>query len=272
MSFVSVRQERRWRRHPDGTAFAISALVHALLLGLFFLSLFGPAPPPKPTGANLSVFKIGTAPAAGTQKADKPARPAKQKQKRAKPSKRPKAEMPSQSDRQDQSDKPTIAIGEANIAPPPAAAQQQDQNGEDEVHADQQLAFDDNVDLAFGINASGTATGDDPGLRAAISVAIAAQIRACWTPPTNITAPTLNSAERRIISATFSEDGALAAIPTVYLVAPDQQSRPDTPTSAESAAINALERCSPIKLPGPLYSYWKEVQIELAPKAPDPDL
>ncbi|WP_086740796.1 hypothetical protein [Erythrobacter colymbi] len=80
------------------------------------------------------------------------------------------------------------------------------------------------------------------------------------------------TADRRILVATFSPAAKLATIPTVYVVHDDHQTEVSEPDVIESAAIAALERCAPIKLPSPLYSYRQQVELEHFPKSPMPEL
>lgn len=268
MSYVSVREERRWRRHPDGTAALASGFIHVLIFALFLWSIMQPAPPPRAQGSTLSVFNIGKDPANGSTKAANIAKAAQQTRKRPKASDKPKADKASESDGEDKPKKPTLAIAAGETAPPPAATQEQNEPGEDDQSAEEQLALDQTGELAFGVRATGNAGAGDPGLAGAISAAIANQIRACWTPPTNLGTETATTTDRRVIVATFGADGALSSVPTLYVVKGDQQSEVAEPDAIEEAAIAALERCAPIKLPLPLYPYWQQVELELFPKAP----
>jgi colicin import membrane protein len=126
--------------------------------------------------------------------------------------------------------------------------------------------------MTLGVRATGNGASRDAALAGAISAAIANQIRACWSPPKTLGDDVSLTADRRILVATFSPNGELSTIPTVYVVHDDHQTEVSEPDMIESAAIAALERCAPIKLPSPLYSYWQQVELELFPKSPMPEL
>lgn len=126
--------------------------------------------------------------------------------------------------------------------------------------------------MSLGVRATGNGGSRDAALAGAISSAIANQIRACWQPPVNLGDDIDATADRRILVATFAPDGALSTIPTVYVVKDDFQTEVTEPDLIEEAAIAALERCAPIKLPSTLYPYWQQVELELFPKASQPEI
>lgn len=271
MPYAIVGQSHSWRRHPEGTAASAAIAVHAAVAAFLLISFMGAAPPPRPHGTSLVAFNIGADAASGSLEATQISEPTKQEKQRAAAgnaeTKSSKAAVST-----DVTDRPPVTIENDNPAPAPTIAEQGALDaGEDARSTEPQMAVQTG-EMTLGVRATGNAGASDAALAGAISAAIANQIRACWQPPVNLGDDIDATANRRILVATFAPDGALSTNPTVYVVHDDFQSEVTEPDVIEEAAIAALERCAPIKLPSTLYPYWQQVELELFPKTSKPEI
>lgn len=271
MPYAIVGQSRNWRRHPEGTAASAAITVHAAIAAFLLISFMGDAPPPRPHGTSLVAFNIGADAASGSLEATQISEPTKQeKQRAAAGNAETKSSEAAVSN--DVTDRPPVTFENHNPAPAPAIAEQGALDaGEDARSTEPQMAVQTG-EMTLGVRATGNAGASDAALAGAISAAIANQIRACWQPPVTLGDDIDATADRRILVATFAPDGALSTNPTVYVVHDDFQSEVTEPDVIEEAAIAALERCAPIKLPSTLYPYWQQVELELFPKTSEPEI
>lgn len=101
----------------------------------------------------------------------------------------------------------------------------------------------------------GTATKLSMSERAGIDNAVRDQVSQCWSPPVGGVA-----GENMIVRVKFTlnEDGSLSGQPSV-----DQMG---ASRAAADAALRAVRRCSPLKLPAEAYDYWRSVDIRFDPK------
>lgn len=122
--------------------------------------------------------------------------------------------------------------------------------------------------LALGAKTHGTGGGLDGDLAAAIGNAIATQIKACWD------APRINLPDDLSIQMTvsFHRDGSVYGEPALTRLSGDQQILVDDPGPFELAAVEAVKRCAPIKLPPNLYAYWSSVDVQIFSSVTPEDL
>ena len=256
-----------WRKRLHGAA--LSGCLHIAVIALALWRPIFDAPPPRPQGARLIVVQLGETAAAGSpdsQTIDQAALQRKKRQQREGLEDNPDTDKPDP----DARPVPRLAVADdPNRAAPPPSAAQGSPDPENSDAADQAVPLDDGA-IAMGVRSSGTAGGPDAILAGAISAAIVNQIRACWAQPTGSLPTTPKPLERRLIVATFSEDGSLSSNPTLYVMKNDQQSEVTEPDDIEQSAIDALVRCAPIKLPPALYAYWQQIEVELFPAMPKP--
>lgn len=113
--------------------------------------------------------------------------------------------------------------------------------------------------LAIGAKSRGLAQGLDPRLAETVGQAIATQVRACWTAPAGGVAQGASST----VQVRFSPDGQIEGQPQVLRVENEQEKPVTAPNALEVAALEALKRCAPIRLPAAIYAYWREVDVQL---------
>ncbi len=113
--------------------------------------------------------------------------------------------------------------------------------------------------LALGAKVRGDVGAIDGDLAAAIGVSVATRIRTCWDAPTSGVPDTLAIT----MSATFDEAGALVGTPQISRLVDETYITVSEPDPYEQAAIDAVERCSPLQLPPHLFAYWQRVDIEI---------
>lgn len=101
----------------------------------------------------------------------------------------------------------------------------------------------------------GTATKLSMSEKKGVQDAIIEQVSQCWSPP--VGAPV---GESMIVHVKFTlnADGSLSGGPTV-----DSN---DSSRAAADAAMRAVRRCAPLKLPAESYDYWRQVDIRFDPK------
>lgn len=113
--------------------------------------------------------------------------------------------------------------------------------------------------LAIGAKSRGLAQGLDPRLAETVGQAIATQVRACWTAP----AGGVTQGASSTVQVRFSPDGQIEGQPQVLRVENEQEQPVTAPNALEVAALEALKRCAPIRLPAAIYAYWREVDVQL---------
>src|SRR3546814_566648 len=96
-------------------------------------------------------------------------------------------------------------------------------------------------------------------LAAAVGNAIATQIKACWDAP-RINLPDDLSI---LMTVSFTRDGHVNGEPSLTRVSGEEQLVIADPGPFEMAAIEAVKRCAPIKLPPRLYAYWSAVDVQI---------
>ena len=85
------------------------------------------------------------------------------------------------------------------------------------------------------------------------------QISACWSPPVGAT----NAADLRVTMMIWlNRDGSLSRAPQVkgsnFVLSPYQQ-------AAQEAALRAVRRCAPYRLPVEKYASWREIELNFDP-------
>lgn len=109
---------------------------------------------------------------------------------------------------------------------------------------------------------AGTDRGTSPKLsaseRSAIGNAIISQVSPCWSPPVGAAADS-----NLVVTVKFqlNSDGTLVGSPTVVNSSSNPAFR-----AAAGAAMRAIQRCAPIKLPAESYDYWRQVNVNFDPK------
>lgn len=101
----------------------------------------------------------------------------------------------------------------------------------------------------------GTATKLSMSERTGIDNAVREQVSQCWSPPIGGVA-----GESMIVRVKFTlnSDGSLSGQPSVDSMGASR--------AAADAALRAVRRCSPLKLPAEAYDYWRSVDIRFDPK------
>lgn len=94
--------------------------------------------------------------------------------------------------------------------------------------------------------------------KAGIDSAVRDQVMQCWNPP--IGAANDGSLAVRV-SFTLNADGSIADGPKVLNSSSNPAFR-----AAAGAAMRAVQRCAPLKLPPDAYDYWRQVTINFDPK------
>ena len=85
------------------------------------------------------------------------------------------------------------------------------------------------------------------------------QISACWSPPVGAT----NAADLRVTMMIWlNQDGSLSRAPQIkggnFVVSSFQQ-------AAQEAALRAVRRCAPYRLPVEKYASWREIELNFDP-------
>ncbi|MEI8144474.1 MAG: hypothetical protein WCH83_03320 [Alphaproteobacteria bacterium] len=104
----------------------------------------------------------------------------------------------------------------------------------------------------------GTASGSSQRLSASEIDALKAQVQQCWNPPAaNADAGGLIP----VIDVSFNQDGSVNGRPQVT------NSRSDPAfQAAANAAVRAIMRCSPYRLPASKYEAWRDVRVRFDPR------
>lgn len=113
--------------------------------------------------------------------------------------------------------------------------------------------------IAFGAQIHGLGGGMDGDLAAAIAQSVATQISACWEAPRD------NAPDNLTITMVvdFDPSGKLVAKPRITRLVDEQEVPVEDPSDFERSAIEAAQRCNPIRLPAPLYRYWRRVHVQI---------
>lgn len=114
--------------------------------------------------------------------------------------------------------------------------------------------------LVFGLMLMpGTALAQKTAMSTSEIDAFREQVSACWVPPAVAT----NAADLGVqLKIWLNPDGSLARPPEVIGdgVPPSVFQR-----AAEDAALQAMRRCAPFRMPEDKYAYWREVEIRFDP-------
>lgn len=104
----------------------------------------------------------------------------------------------------------------------------------------------------------GFTSGSAPELSQSELDALRNQIQACWSPP----AGTVDAKQLIVkVQLLLNQDGSVQAQPTVT----NRSSHPQFQLAAE-AALRAIRRCQPYKLPIAKYQSWRDVEVTFDPK------
>lgn len=102
----------------------------------------------------------------------------------------------------------------------------------------------------------------DPRATASLIQAIRAQVAPCWNPP-------IGGADVKkmtvLLHIEINRDGSIAGRPSVVSQTGVSGSNGDYARAFAETARRAVLRCSPLKLPAPLYDQWKAVEINFDP-------
>ncbi len=241
-SFIQDRGNRR----AIGAAIAI----HAGLVTLLSLHLADPPPKPPEAGMQVSLIDLGDLPPNGDINGNTaPPRPNESQAIEAdevpvEPTDKPVVEDAEPVDEMPSED-PTPEKLIDGSPPQPSSAAFSEQIG--------------TGTLALGAKTHGNGGGLDGDLAAAIGNAIATQIKACWD------APRVNLPDDLSIQMTvsFRRDGNIYGEPTLTRLSNEVETIVEDPGPFEIAAIEAVKRCAPIKLPPTLYAYWSAVDVQI---------
>ncbi|WP_162815047.1 hypothetical protein [Erythrobacter aureus] len=230
---------------------ALAVVCHAAFFGaaLYELTKADTFEPPV-QGTQISYFDLGAQPPAGDPEGDDA--PLK-----AQPEMPEEVEVETPTPDQAESDEELVEespIPDEDKAPAEAAAEA----AAEEAPEAPRFAAGTGT-LALGAKVRGDVGSVDGDLAAAIGVSVATRIRTCWDAPTTGVPDTLAIT----MSATFDESGALVGTPQISRLVDETYMVVTEPDAYEQAAINAVERCSPLQLPPHLFSYWREVDIEI---------
>lgn len=113
--------------------------------------------------------------------------------------------------------------------------------------------------LALGAKTHGDIGGLDGDLATAVGSAIATQIKACWDAPKAVKSDT----QSITMTATFDRNGNLSGEPVIHRLVDQEKHLVTEPDAYEQAALTAVEKCSPIRLPPHLFAYWNVVDIQI---------
>lgn len=121
------------------------------------------------------------------------------------------------------------------------------------------------ANIGFGARIIPTGSLDQTMLES-MSQTIANRIKTCWQAP-----PQTNPSNEQItVTASFNSDGTLSSPPQISRISHGHEIHPDKLAPIEQAALDAINRCSPLSLPPALYPYWKEVQLTLLQSSAPP--
>lgn len=234
-------------RERKGLGIAVG--FHAILL--IALSLQIGSPPPKPqTGMQVSFIELGDVPPNGDPNGDSaPPRPNQAETVEAKE----EPVIPS--------DKPVVEDAEP-VSEVPSETPTPEKTIDGSPPQPSSASFSELTGtgtLALGAKTHGTGGGLDGDLAAAVGNAIATQIKACWD------APRVNLPDDLSIMMTvaFQRDGSIYGEPSLSKLQGEDQVVIADPGPFELAAIEAVKRCAPIKLPPRLYAYWSAVDVQI---------
>jgi hypothetical protein len=233
----------------DRKALSIAVGLHAILL--VALSLQIGAPPPKPqTGMQVSLIDLGDVPPNGDPNGDSaPPRPNQAETVEAK------------EDPVVPSDKPVVEDAEP-VSEIPSETPAPEKTVDGSPPQPSSASFSELTGtgtLALGAKTHGDGGGLDGDLAAAVGNAIATQIKACWD------APRINLPDNLSIMMTvaFHRDGSIYGEPSLSKLQGEDQILIADPGPYELAAIEAVKKCAPIKLPPKLYAYWSAVDVQI---------
>ncbi len=105
------------------------------------------------------------------------------------------------------------------------------------------------------------ATRGDPRATAALAAAILAQVRPCWTPPIGGGGAKVTA----LLDVTFNRDGSVAGRPALAGQTGASGANAGYARAFAEAAVRAVLRCSPLKLPADQYDQWRAVEINFDP-------
>jgi len=105
------------------------------------------------------------------------------------------------------------------------------------------------------------ATRGDPRASAALAAAILAQVRPCWTPPIGGNGAKVTA----LLDVTLNRDGSVAGRPKVAGQTGATGASAGYARAFAEAAVRAVLRCAPLKLPADQYDQWKAVEINFDP-------
>lgn len=232
----------------------ISSAVHGIIIGVLSFTLNPSSPKPGQDAMQVTFMDLGNSAPLGAPNGNT-APPKQTSQSEPKPNTKPTEAEPSEHQTNpqteptpvpdSQSDVPSM---DANVAPQSSA-----QASAAESHVD------GSGTLALGARVHGGLGGLDGDLAAAIGAAIATQIKACWEAPAISLPPSLAVT----MTVTFHKDGSVSGPPIINRIIDETPILVTDPNAFETAAITAINRCSPVKLPAHLYPYWKQVDVEI---------
>lgn len=235
--------------NAERKSFAAAALIHVLLFLALSVHLGSPPKPPQ-TGMQVSFIELGDVPPNGDPNGDSaPPRPNQVETVEAE-------DVPVEP-----SDKPVVEDAEP-VSEVPSETATPAETVDGSPPQPSSAAFSELTGtgtLALGAKTHGTGGGLDGDLAAAVGNAIATQIKACWD------APRVNLPDDLSISMTvaFHRDGSVYGEPTFTKLVDEEQVLIEDPGPFELAAVEAVKKCAPIKLPPNLYAYWSAVDVQI---------
>lgn len=149
---------------------------------------------------------------------------------------------------------PELALPSENLVPEVSQASAAEQPS----HAENSEGVGSST-LAFGARVHGDQGGLDGDLAAAVGAMIATRIKACWDPPAEASPQALAIT----MTVSFDPSGALIDAPIIARLVEDEKAIVSEPNAYERAAIQAVERCTPLALPAHLFAYWRHIDIEI---------
>ncbi len=101
----------------------------------------------------------------------------------------------------------------------------------------------------------------DPRANAALAAAILAQVRPCWTPPIGGGGAKVTA----LLAVTLNRDGSVAGRPALAGQTGASGASAGYARAFAEAAVRAVLRCAPLKLPADQYDQWRAVEINFDP-------